>query len=105
MKINLTEYFEETVKINSYKTAVIDGDTAITFSDLYLRSKVVAALLINKLEKTNRPIAVYLPKSAESLIADIAILYSSNFYMNLDIKSPVIRIKNIIDIIRPIAVI
>jgi amino acid adenylation domain-containing protein len=105
MKINLTEYFEETIKINSDKTAVIDGDRAITFSDLYVRSKVVATRLINQLEKTNRPIAVYLPKTTESLIADIAILYSGNFYMNLDVKSPVIRIKNIIDIIRPVALI
>jgi amino acid adenylation domain-containing protein len=46
-----------------------------------------------------------LPKSIEAIVADIAVSYSGNIYMNLDIKTPVERIKNIISVIEPIAII
>ena len=54
-----------------------------------------------------KPIAVFLPKSIESVVAlDIATTFSGNAYMNLDIKSPSLRgFKNILDLIKPVAVI
>jgi len=42
-----------------------------------------------------------LPKSIDSVVADIAITYSCNIYMNIDVKSPHERIKNIFDLIKP----
>ena len=51
------------------------------------------------------PIAVFLPKSIESVVANIAITYSFNIYMNIDVKSPQERIKNIFDLIKPALVI
>jgi amino acid adenylation domain-containing protein len=100
MNINILEYFQKTVFNNPDKNAVIDGDSKITFDNLNIKAKSLANEL-TKLNCTNKPMAVFLPKSIESIIADIAITYSGNTYMNLDIKTPSARIGNIIDLIKP----
>ena len=46
------------------------------------------SILILPLDEINKPIAIYLPKSIQSVIANIAITYSANIYMHLDIKNP-----------------
>ncbi|MDR2085177.1 MAG: amino acid adenylation domain-containing protein [Bacteroidales bacterium] len=101
MKINIIEYFIETVLNNKNKTAVIDGERSITFEELDKYSRKLAALIIQKKDIKNLPVAVYLPKSIESVCANMAITYSGNIYMNLDIKTPAERIKNILELISP----
>lgn len=104
MQINIIEYFEKTAIANADKIAVIEGDLTITFDDLRYKSKLLASELIT-LNFINKPIAVFLPKTIDSIIADIAITYSGNAYMNLDIKTPATRIGNILDLIKPEVVI
>ena len=88
MKINLIEYFEDTVKHFPQKNAVLDKDRAISFAKLRQDSLSVASNILSIKEGMNRPVAVYLNKSIESICADLGILYSGNFYMNLDVKTP-----------------
>lgn len=104
MQINVIDYLEKTVTTVPEKIAVIEGDHNISFGELNIKAKMLALLLI-KLNCSNKPIAVFLPKSIESVIADIAITYSSNVYLNLDVKSPATRIGNILELIQPIAII
>tara|TARA_R110001583_G_scaffold58103_1_gene173431 strand:+ start:6354 stop:7880 length:1527 start_codon:yes stop_codon:yes gene_type:complete len=104
MRYNLISYFEETVEKFSNKTAVIDGDKKIKFGELATKSKKLASYLIQK-DIINAPIAVYLPKSIESIYSNIGITYSGNAYMNLDIKTPIERIKNIAELIKPTVII
>lgn len=105
MKINLIEFFVETVGRFRDNVAIVDGSTSISFQDLDTDSRLLAKVIIDRCECKNRPIAVFLPKSAYALIADIAITYSGNAYMNLDIKNPAERLYNIIELIRPEAII
>jgi amino acid adenylation domain-containing protein len=105
MQKNILEYFFKTVETNQSKIAVIDSDKAITFGDLDRKAQVLANHIIDKKEISNMPIAVFLPKSIESVVANIAITYSINIYMNIDVKSPQERIKNIFDLIKPALVI
>lgn len=100
MQINIIEYFETTVNTVPDKIAVIDGEQKITFEELCINAKTLSVEL-SRLNCINKPIAVFLPKSIESIIADIAITYSGNPYMNLDIKTPSSRIGNILDRIKP----
>lgn len=100
MKINIVEYLEETLKVASDKIAIIDKDRQISFGELSKKSKKIATHLIQK-RIIKSPIAVFLPKSIESILSNIAITYSGNIYMNLDIKNPIERIKNIILLIKP----
>ena len=98
---NIIEYFIETVKSNGNKIAVVEGDGRITFADLDRKSKILASIIIDYVTDSNKPIAIFLPKTIDSVISDIAITYSSNVYMNLDIKTPLDRINNIISLIEP----
>lgn len=98
---NIIEYFIETVKNNGNKTAVIEGESRINFTDLDRKSKILANNIISNSNCLNKPVAIFLPKTILSLISDIAVTYSGNIYMNLDIKTPLDRINNIISLIEP----
>jgi amino acid adenylation domain-containing protein len=101
MQKNILEYLFNTVEKYSTKTAVIEENNSISFGDLNFKAKVLANEIIKKQDSINQPIAVFLPKSINSIISDIAITYSGNIYMNLDVKSPSKRIQNIIELIQP----
>ena len=106
MKKNLLEYFEETVARKPEKTAVIDGKRAFTFFELSQYAKCVAIQIRKCLgSEICRPIGVFLPKSIESVIADLGIIYTGNAYMNLDVKTPMQRIGNILNQVEPLCVI
>ena len=105
MKINLIELFEETVKHYPQKIAVIDKDREIVFSALHQQSLRLASTLIKMGVGQNKPVGVFLDKSIESVYADLGILYAGDFYMNLDIKTPAERIRNIIQLVEPAAII
>lgn len=101
MAINLIELFEDTLKRYPNKTAVIEGERSITFSDLAKKAKSLAVNIVDSGGCKNRPVAIFLPKCIETVYADLAVTYSGNAYMNLDVKTPISRISNIISLIRP----
>jgi len=103
---NLLGYFEKTVAAYPDKTAVIDGERTVTFSELSQRAKGLAFCLFEEFKGSIRqPVAVFLPKSIESVISDLGIVYSGNAYMNLDVKTPAQRLWNILDLVQPLCVI
>lgn len=102
MQINVLEYFEKnTLRRCPDKTVVVDGDAAYTVKDVERLSKRVASVIIRAGRSKNRPVAVYLSKGANVIFADLGIMYSGNIYVNLDVKSPGQRVKNLIENIRP----
>ena len=101
MKKNILDYLKGTVKNHPAKTAIIEGEKTISFKDLDKKAKILAKILISKRDIRNEPIAVFLPKTIDSVIADIAITLSRTIYMNLDIKTPKERIKNIVELVKP----
>lgn len=105
MKVSLIELFEETVKKYPQKVAVIDKDREIVFSDLHRKSLQLASSLMALGIGQNKPVGVFLDKSIESVYADLGILYAGDFYMNLDIKTPAERIRNILQLVEPAAII
>ncbi|HUW04850.1 MAG TPA: amino acid adenylation domain-containing protein [Williamwhitmania sp.] len=105
MQKNLIEYFDRVQKLHPNRAAVIEGDKSISFSQLGQDSKNVANRIIVAVEQVlNKPVAVFLPKGIESVVADLAITYSGNVYMNLDVKSPQLRIENILNLIQPVLI-
>ena len=101
MNINLIEFFIETTIKNRNKIAVIVGAKDITFGDLDIKARALAQSILQDCLYKNEPIALYLPKSIDAVISDIAITYSGNIYMNLDVKNPEERILNILALIKP----
>ena len=89
MYTSIINYLEKTITLYPEKNAVIDGNKKLTFLELGERAKKVAASIQDFLdEKRNAPVAVYLDKSEELVVADIGVSYSGNFFMNLYIKTP-----------------
>ncbi len=106
MFINIIEYLEKvTLKNNAEKTAVIDENSEMDFLTLTKEAKKVATIIFSTKDFINKPIAVFLPKGVQSVIANLGITYSGNIYMNLDVKNPDNRIKNILEKIKPEAII
>ncbi len=101
MQKNILDYFIKTVARNKKKTAITEVNRKITFEDLDKQAQILADEILCKKDIKNKPVAVFLPKSIESVVADIAVTYSGNVYMNIDVKSPQERVKNIFDLIKP----
>lgn len=99
---NILEYFEKTVVKHNEKVAVVDGERRVTFAELAHNAWAVGTAILQKSNgQIKQPIAVFLPKSVECITADIGIIYSGNAYMNLDVKTPMQRIGNIIKLVQP----
>jgi amino acid adenylation domain-containing protein len=97
MQINVLEYFEQGALAKCrQKVAVVDHDRRYTFAELERFTKNCAALILQRTSAFNQPIAVFLPKSAQTIVADLGILYSGNCFANLDLKSPPERLKAIL---------
>ncbi|MCI6474770.1 MAG: AMP-binding protein [Mucispirillum sp.] len=103
MITNLIEYFENTTaNINAEKTAVIDNDKEYSFKYIRDNSKKIATyLLSHNIAVYNKPAAVFLDKSVNVVIANVAAIYSCMPYMNMDTKTPIYRISNIIEQVNP----
>lgn len=101
MKRNLIEYLVKTVKHKGANTAVIESDKEITFNQLYHNISVLGNHILEQSDVINKPIAIYLPKSINCVIADLGVMLSGNAYLNLDVKSPSQRIENILDLVQP----
>lgn len=102
MQTNALEFFLMGALTNyPDKIAVIDGSIRISFAELDRQSRRLAALISRNANSLNEPVAVYLPKSANIVMANIAVMYSGSIYANIDTKIPPLRLKNILDHIKP----
>ena len=99
MQINVIDYFEKGALLKCRdKVAVKEQNGEHTFGDIERFAKNCAALILKRTPALNQPIPVFLPKSAQNIVADLGILYSGNCYANLDIKSPPQRLKGMLQV-------
>jgi amino acid adenylation domain-containing protein len=98
MQINAIDYFEKGALLTSKdKIAVVDQKRSHTFEEIGHFARNCAALILAKASTLRRPVPVFLPKSAQNIVADLGVLYSGNGYANLDVKSPPQRLKGMLD--------
>src|SRR5512136_745639 len=102
MQINVIEYLEKgALQKCRDKVAVREGLREHTFGQIERFAKNLAALILNKSAAMNQPVPVFLPKSAQNIVADVGIIYSGNAYANLDVKSPPQRLKGMLQNLDP----
>jgi len=102
VQINVLQYFESGALARCPdKVAVRDGDRDYTFRDLEQAAKSAAGRIIGRRDVERQAIAVFLPKGFSTIAADLGIIYSGNCYMNLDSKSPLPRIRSILEHVAP----
>lgn len=103
---NVLQHLEEgALKINPNGIAVQDDERKITFSELSDQARALGTLIARRYGSQNRPIAVFLPKCVDVVIADLAILYSGNFYTNIDHQTPIERLEKLLLNVEPVLII
>ena len=103
---NVLEYLRSSAKNFPNKVAFADSDQEVTFGELNKRALELAWKIREQCgEVRKRPIAVYMKKSVDCIIAFMGIAYSGNFYSPLDISSPLARNNKILEVLKPMAVI
>ena len=101
MQKNVLEYLDISAKKFPNKVVYTDEQKEITFKQLEDYSKNIGMQIIQKTEKINTPIVVFVDRNVDSLIAFFGILYSGNFYVPIDNKMPVERIKKVLEKVNP----
>lgn len=101
MQKSVVEYWWQN-RGDASATAIVEDGKKVAFQELYDSSARLATHIIQAYSDTGVPIGVFLPKSSLAVIADMAILYSGNCYMNLDIKSPAERIRIMVEHVGPL---
>lgn len=106
MIVNILDNFADIICAKKNEVAVEHNDEIITFGELNSYSNSIAAS-IKRITgcATNKPIAVFLPKGINAVIADIAVIISGNPFMNLDILTPSERVDNVIGNVNPLLII
>lgn len=105
MKTNILQYLEEAAGSRPDKCAYFDEETSYTYARLLEESQAIATKLIGKLLTKCRPVVIYMEKSPKVLAAFWGCLYSRNFYVPVDTAMPEVRIRMIIENLKPAAVI
>ncbi|MCF0229060.1 MAG: amino acid adenylation domain-containing protein [Parasporobacterium sp.] len=98
----VTDYLESTAKSFPDKKAFIDEHKSITFSELENCSKKIGTVLAGS-GYFQKPVCIFMEKSVECIPSMLGILYSGNFYTVLDVHMPSVRIKKILETLRPSA--
>ena len=78
-------------------TAVVDGDIELTYADLDARSAALAARLRAAGAGPDAPVGVCLPRTADLVVALLAVLRAGAGYLPLDPAYPADRVRLILD--------
>ena len=106
---NVLEYLEKSAEKYPQKVVFSEcekGNKEVTYSDFVVQCKKVASAIstVNIVGESDRnnPIAVFDNRNINTLVAMYGVIYSGNYYVVLDPKSPVERIQKIVDTLKPV---
>ncbi|WP_327299444.1 non-ribosomal peptide synthetase [Streptomyces sp. NBC_01197] len=95
------ELFAAQVRRTPDAPAVVFGDTTLTYAEVDARAERLAAVLRARGAGPEQFVAVALPRSAEMVIAIVAVLKSGAAYLPVDIGYPAVRIAFMLRTARP----
>ncbi|MBO5494408.1 MAG: AMP-binding protein [Eubacterium sp.] len=101
---SIFEYVERSYKRFPDKTAFVDADASITYSELYNYSRSIATA-VGRLGTRNCPVAIYIDKSVKVPSAMFGIACSNNFYIVVDTEMPKERVEKIFETLSPVAIV
>ncbi|MBO4902994.1 MAG: amino acid adenylation domain-containing protein [Lachnospiraceae bacterium] len=93
---NIVDYLEITQQRFGDKTAYLDAESSVTFTQLKEDARQIAAGLLKDVPK-GAPVLVCMEKCVGSIEAFLGVAYTGAFYVPIDIKMPYERIKLIMD--------
>ncbi len=102
------EYLENTASRFPDKMAYADETREISFSETEERSRRIGSFLLSSLGRgggeSRRPVAVFMDKSVDAILAFLGILQAGCFYCPLDTEMPEARLLTILRELSPAAV-
>lgn len=101
----LTQLFENQVEKTPEAAAVIFGDESFSYGELNMRANRLARVLISLGIGPEKFVGLAVPRSAEMLVALIAVLKAGSAYLPLDPTLPVERLQVMLNDARPTCII
>ena len=101
---NILEYLEQTVRRSPYKIAVTDGESGMTFREIYDQARAIGSWL-HKAGISGKSVAVLLGRQPKTIAAFLGAIYAGSYYVPLDTEMPPYRIKQILASLEPGALI
>ncbi|MGW2659118.1 non-ribosomal peptide synthetase, partial [Streptomyces sp. NPDC001478] len=89
---SVTELFARQVRATPDAVAVTAGDTVLSYAELDRRSGRLAGALVRQGVRPETPVAVLLDRSADLVVAILAILRAGGAYVPLDARFPASRV-------------
>ena len=96
MQTNVLDYLERTAARLPDKTALIDGDTRWTFSELNAFARSAATAILGQTRR-NGFVCVLCDRQAVGVIGMLAALWAGACYVPLDVKMPEARLRAILE--------
>tara|TARA_B110000971_G_C20039710_1_gene516980 strand:+ start:2909 stop:4426 length:1518 start_codon:yes stop_codon:yes gene_type:complete len=103
MLSSCVNYLEEQVTKNGDKVAITDSNDSMTYNEIRKEALKIASAIGTDFK--NKPIGVFLPKSIDCVNSFMGVLYTGNFYVPLDIKSPLERLNSLVETLGPVVII
>ena len=118
MQKNLLEYLEQTAGQRPDHPALVDETQTLTFGQLLEQSRRMGTALLRGMAglengacgsgcpmanrpPANRPVAVMTDRRASSIAGFLAALQSGNYYVPVDVKMPLARMKELLGRLQP----
>ncbi|GAA1024555.1 MULTISPECIES: non-ribosomal peptide synthetase [Amycolatopsis] len=98
------DVFDATVARMPHETALIFHDTVLDYAEVDARATRLAEELIERGAGPERVVAVMLPRSAEAVIAFLAIFKAGAVYLPIDADLPEERVRFLLNDARPVVV-
>ncbi|WP_224282082.1 non-ribosomal peptide synthetase, partial [Streptomyces sp. LS1784] len=98
---SLTALFERQVRADPAAVALTDGEAALTYGELNARANRLAHALIDRGVGPERLVALALPRSADLVVAVLAVLKAGAAYVPVDPRYPAARIAYLLRDTRP----
>ncbi|KJZ09825.1 thioester reductase [Marinomonas sp. S3726] len=97
LTLGLVESIRQHASHNPDAPALREGDSLLSYADLDRQSDLVATNLVRVGVKTETVVALCLPRSAELVLAMLAVLKSGAAYLPIDPELPKARIESILN--------
>ena len=101
---NVLDYLEKSAEKYPDKIAYSDKDNNITYAELQKKAQAVGTFLLSNCQK-NKPVAVFVDRTVQSVVMFMGVVYSGNFYAPIDPATPMKRIDAMLSVLAPVMII
>lgn len=101
MNNSIIPWLDKTAARFPDNTAFVDENRSYTYGEVRQRALSIAHCIEAVLPGGKHPVAVYMEKSADMLVAYLGIAYSGNFYSPIATDMPAARAEKILETLKP----